>query len=375
MEGFIFRLGIVFDFYRFRGSGPVSVRQSSAAVRDPTRPLPFHPKDLTDVKLFSGTPLSQFASPPAADVKPALASPAVSAKLRATPLEGPSRGIAKPAKPAALPRKAKPAVMVPQSPPSETRMVPIPRLAAGGRWRVEAMRSYSEPLLLWFTRGQGRITVGGVTRGYGAHNAIFVPAGVMHGFEVGAQCYGTALFFGQQTTVTLPSSPQHLRIRDTGPQAELTMILDSIQREIESDRPAHDRAARHHLGLLGVWLERQVDLAQGDAAKPLAAQRLARRYADLLERDFRSGQGVGDFARALGVTPTHLSRVCNQTCGRAASDLLHDRVIFEARRLLSETRLPVGQVSQSLGFTSPAYFTRAFQARTGKTPSAFRKGG
>jgi AraC family transcriptional activator of pobA len=83
--------------------------------------------------------------------------------------------------------------------------------------------------------------------------------------------------------------------------------------------------------------------------------------------------GVSDFARELGVTSTHLTRVCNKTCGSSASDLLHDRVIFEARKLLTETRMPVSQVAQALGFTSAAYFTRAFQHRTGKTPSAFRK--
>ena len=75
------------------------------------------------------------------------------------------------------------------------------------------------------------------------------------------------------------------------------------------------------------------------------------------------------------MTPTHLSRVCNQTCGRSASDLLHDRLIFEARRLLAETKVPVNVIAAELGFTSPAYFTRAFQHRTGKTPTGFRKQG
>jgi AraC-like DNA-binding protein len=186
---------------------------------------------------------------------------------------------------------------------------------------------------------------------------VFIPAGVMHGFEVGNQTYGTALYFGRDSTVTLPRLPQHLRIREVAPQAELTMMLDAIQRETEGNRPAHDRAARHYLGLLGVWLERQIAAAD----------------AELLERDVRSGRGIADYARALDVTPTHLTRVCNQTCGRSASDLLHDRVIFEARKLLTETRMPVSQVAQALGFTSAACFTRAFQHRTGKTPSAFRK--
>ena len=92
-----------------------------------------------------------------------------------------------------------------------------------------------------------------------------------------------------------------------------------------------------------------------------------------MERDFATGRSVSDYAAELDVTPTHLTRVCNQTCGRSASTLLHDRVLFEARRLLTDTKTPVNQIAAGLGFTSPAYFTRAFVARTGKTPTAFRK--
>jgi AraC-like DNA-binding protein len=259
-------------------------------------------------------------------------------------------------------------------PPSQVRIVPIQRLAAGGRWRVEAMRALSEPVLMWFTRGQGRITLGGVTRGYGTHNAVFIPAGVMHGFELGAQTHGTALFFGSGCDVTLPHSIQHLRIRETTPQTELSGILENIQREMESRRAGSDRAARHHLGLLGVWLERQVEAAGAEAKRIPAARRLAARYSALLEREFASGQGIAELAAELGVTPTHLSRACRESCGRAASDLLQDRRLYEARRLLSETREPIKEISAMLGFTSAAYFTRAFHARTGKTPSAFRKG-
>lgn len=263
--------------------------------------------------------------------------------------------------------------MDPTLTPANVRLAQIPRLVAAGRWRVEAMRSLAEPLLLWFTRGQGRITIGGVTRGYGAHNAIFIPPGVMHGFEVGPQVFGTAIYLGRDCDLVLPDKPQHLRIRDVGPQAELNIHIDNLQREMKSVLPGSARAARHHLGLLGVWLERQAALATEEPKKPSAAAKLAARYAEILEQDFREGLGVADFAQRLGVTPTHLTRVCNQCSGRSASDLLHDRLIFEARQLLGETKMPVAHVAKSLGYTSAAYFTRAFQHRTGVTPSAFRK--
>jgi AraC-like DNA-binding protein len=235
------------------------------------------------------------------------------------------------------------------------------------------MRSISEPLLLWFTKGQGRITIAGSTRGYTANNAVFIPPGVMHGFEVGPQVFGTAIFFGRDCDVTLPKAPHHLRVRDTFLQQELNVTLDAILREMTSDTAAHDRATRHYLGLLGVWLERQVEHSTTEVKRPDAAERLVARYASLLERDFRSGMGVADFASALGVTPTHLTRCCKQACGRPASALLHDRLIFEARQLLAETKIPVGKIADSLGFASPAYFTRSFQNLTGKSPSAFRK--
>jgi AraC-like DNA-binding protein len=253
------------------------------------------------------------------------------------------------------------------------RLVAIPRLAAGGRWRVEAMRSLSEPCFLWFTKGQGRITIAGVTRGYTAHNGIFIPPGVMHGFEVGPQVFGTAVFFGKDCRVTLPQTPLHLRIREVHAQQELNVTLDAIQRELDSTTPAHDRAAEAHLGLLGVWLERQGLKAQAEAPRPDAARRLVARFTDLLEREFRSGAGVGDLAAKLGVTATHLTRCCQQTCARSAIDLLQDRRIFEARRMLSETMMPVGRIGESLGFASAAYFTRAFQHRTGASPTAFRR--
>lgn len=290
------------------------------------------------MKLFSTPPLSQFAQP---STEPQVARRQVKASL--------------------LPE-----------PPVNPRIVPITRLAQGGRWRVEAMRALSEPVLLWFTRGQGRITLGGQTRGYGAHNAVFIPPGVMHGFDAGPQTNGVALFFGRGSDVTLPHAPQHLRIRETATQVELSALIEAITRELDSARPGADRAARHYLGLLGVWFERQCAPLAPEPAAADPGRKLVARYAALLERDFRTGHGVADYAAQLGVTPTHLTRACRSNCGRPASDLLNDRKLYEARRLLSETKVPVNRIAEALGYASAGYFSRAFHAKIGKTPSEFR---
>jgi len=262
-----------------------------------------------------------------------------------------------------------------ESPLPGFRIMTLQRFAQGGRWRTEAMRSYSTPVLYWFTRGQGRITVSGATRGYGPHNAVLVPAGTMHGFDMMGQVMGNALFFPRDSGIDMPDDPVHLRLRDTQSQGEMSFQIENIQREIDLGADAMDRALMHHVGLLVVWIERQA-WPRGSAPETQgasAADRLAAAFTALLERDFRKGQGVADYAAALGVTATHLSRCCKATSGRNASALLQDRLHYEARKMLRDTRVPIKDVAASLGFRSAAYFTRAFQHQTGQTPSAFRK--
>jgi len=111
------------------------------------------------------------------------------------------------------------------------------------------------------------------------------------------------------------------------------------------------------------------------ARRKTAAARVVSAFSDLVERNYRAGWTVRDYATALGITPTHLTRCCKQTSGRSALALLNDRILYEARVLLRDTRAPVQDIARDLGFQSAAYFSRAFQSRQGSTPSAFRKAG
>ena len=92
-----------------------------------------------------------------------------------------------------------------------------------------------------------------------------------------------------------------------------------------------------------------------------------------MDTHFSASNTIHDYAAALGVTPTHLTRACNIASGRSASALLSDRIHYEARRLLADTKRPVKDIASELGFTSAAYFTRAFNKHTGSTPTEFRR--
>ncbi|WP_425070835.1 helix-turn-helix domain-containing protein [Sagittula sp. S175] len=241
-------------------------------------------------------------------------------------------------------------------------------------WRYNLAHDREDTTLLWITKGQGRVMIGGVLRGVSMHHALWLPAGTL--FSVDLQPGTQALFVHAAPGLgpREPHEPTVLRIRDSFAQAELTAEIDAMHRELQQKRALMQDALEARVRLMGIWLARQIDNGASEPPKETAAQRLARRFATALTRDFRTAQTMGDYAEALDVTPTHLSRTCKATCGKTAADLLTERKLHAARMALDSPKPPVQDVAKSLGFSSAAYFTRFVQTHTGKTPSALRNG-
>ena len=258
-------------------------------------------------------------------------------------------------------------------------VVSVSRMAKGDAWRTEAMRSYDRPVLIWFTRGQGRLTISGRSSGYSPHNLVYLPPQTMHGFSTMGPVLGSVVFLPLESQLAWPDEPLHLRLHDVRLQRELTATIEAMITEQDRSCTQSSAALTYHAGLLSIWLSRTAE-TYADVPNPspavrvdTAAHRLAEAYTSLIERDFRHAEGVQHYAALLGVTPTHLSRVCRKVAGRPALDILTDRRHYEARRLLHDTNMQISEIARKSGFSSAAYFTRAFRSRAGKSPSEFRE--
>ncbi|MGP6086049.1 helix-turn-helix domain-containing protein [Antarctobacter jejuensis] len=244
--------------------------------------------------------------------------------------------------------------------------------AQGAPWKFTLLHDREEEVLLWVTRGQGRVTVNGVRRGISMHNALYLPAGTLFSIDLANNAQGLILRCPTGMSDHLPQAPALLRIREGIAQAELTGYIDTMNRELMQGRPLMQDALRANVGLVAVWLQRQLQQDAAETPRDTAAFRLVRRYAQAVTRGYRSSQTMGHYAEALDVTPTHLSRVCRATCGKTAAEILSERKLYAARIALESPRPPVKEVAKSLGFASAAYFTRFIQTHTGKSPSALR---
>ncbi|MQY41336.1 helix-turn-helix domain-containing protein [Epibacterium sp. SM1969] len=251
---------------------------------------------------------------------------------------------------------------------TEIEITTLPRLAPIGPWQIELSHDRAQDLIVWITRGQGRVMIDGQQRGFGAHHVFYIPAGSLWSLDLGRQCIGRCLFLPRLAD----ARALFLRIADSQIQAQINFMLERMQQEQSSKATAWQASMQALTQLVRIELQRTAAQDQADT-RPTAAQRLCRAYCKRVSQFYQQGDSMSDHADALEVTPTHLTRVCKAETGKTAAALLTERQLHAARSLLTYSDTPVQEIAGRLGFGSPAYFTRFISQHTGMSPSRLRK--
>lgn len=82
---------------------------------------------------------------------------------------------------------------------------------------------------------------------------------------------------------------------------------------------------------------------------------------------------VAYFADKCCYSPKYFGELVKTETGHTAKDFISDRMLSAAKQLLNDESLSIKAVSQQLGFEYPQHFVRFFKAKTGQTPSDYRK--
>lgn len=82
---------------------------------------------------------------------------------------------------------------------------------------------------------------------------------------------------------------------------------------------------------------------------------------------------VSYMAEKLNVSSRYLTDLLKQETGKTALELIHLYLISEAKNLLKEGKMNITEISVSLGFENPTYFSRLFKKEVGITPNIFRE--
>ncbi|WP_067564568.1 helix-turn-helix transcriptional regulator [Nocardia acidivorans] len=146
--------------------------------------------------------------------------------------------------------------------------------------------------------------------------------------------------------------------------------IAAIEEELSTRRAGFRQAAAAHLTLLLVDVARLADDVVGDLRR--SNETVLAEVFDAIEKGFGEPISLRDIARSVGMTPAYLTTLVRRRTGRTVQDWLIERRMTEARRLLSESDLPVNAIARRVGMLDPGYFARRFRAEQGMTPRAWR---
>ncbi|MBW8710075.1 MAG: helix-turn-helix transcriptional regulator [Mycobacterium sp.] len=160
-----------------------------------------------------------------------------------------------------------------------------------------------------------------------------------------------------------------LQVR-TARQSLWDSMIGSIETELAARNEGYRQAALAHLTLLLIDIARLAGDVVGDlrrSGEPLLAE-----VFTVIDRHLGDTLSLRDVARELGVTPGHLTTVVRRRTGRTVQEWIIERRMAEARSLLSDTELPVGEVARRIGMADPGYFSRLFRRTHGASPREWR---
>ncbi|WP_238586878.1 helix-turn-helix domain-containing protein [Chryseobacterium sp. Leaf405] len=106
---------------------------------------------------------------------------------------------------------------------------------------------------------------------------------------------------------------------------------------------------------------------------PPAEQDFFRNFSRLVEIHFREKHSVAEYAELLNLAPKTLSHKLKKLNLENPNEIIKNRILLEAKRLLVFTELTIKEVAYDLGFDDPAYFNIIFTQKIGITPAGFKK--
>lgn len=101
-------------------------------------------------------------------------------------------------------------------------------------------------------------------------------------------------------------------------------------------------------------------------------QELVFQFQNLVSNCYINQKQVGEYARKLNVSANTLNQTVKETLGKTAKELLSEKIIQEAKKLLKYTALDISEIAYSIGFEEPTHFIRFFKKQTLKTPGEYR---
>lgn len=241
--------------------------------------------------------------------------------------------------------------------------------------------------ILWIQRGTATHSVDFNPINITANSVLFVPKDCVHAFDTESDYSGKVLLFTDDFFCKNQSDHQFLhgnvlyndiygitQIQLNPPTCELSGILRDMETEFSmpTDNAQHDilRNLLHNFLLISGRVKYKQGFKRFNASTDLDYVIL---FKDLLEKNFKSEKLVSKYISDLNVTENRLNKATTLILDKTPKQMINERVLLEARRLLAHDNTSIKEIAYELGFNEPTNFIKYFRKHIQNTPSEFRK--
>jgi AraC family transcriptional activator of pobA len=160
----------------------------------------------------------------------------------------------------------------------------------------------------------------------------------------------------------------------------LTEAFGRMREDLRTDYAHKHDLLRNQLSII-IHEATRLQPASAYPAPANAAERLAKLFLTLLDNQFPVTtqqhepllKKASEYADRMAVHVNHLNAALKEVTGKSTTEHLNDRLVTEAKLLLTDSDWNVSEIAYSLGFEYASYFTNFFKKHTGYTPLAYRR--
>lgn len=216
---------------------------------------------------------------------------------------------------------------------------------------------------------------------------VLIPAGVVHGFHFASNTQGFVLSLNDSLLVgqgepsvaddlsALVWKSQALEFKDSQQIERFCSYIKLLKHELTADEVAQNLAVNHLVKLILVTVLRQQRLQAITRSSVSGESTILLKFRTLIEQHYMQHLAVKDYAQQLHISVSKLNRLCQTLLNDSPKAIIHQRLVIEAKRQLIYTKQNMEEISEVLGFSDPAYFSRFFKQMVGITAGNFRQQG
>jgi AraC-like DNA-binding protein len=248
---------------------------------------------------------------------------------------------------------------------------------------VEEPHRHSSYVLVFFTKGSGTHEIDFDVFAIQPGSMFFLQPGQMHHWDLSDDVEGFVIFYSQEMynlyfgQKTIGGYPFYSSV-DNKPEmvfnvAESKAILpyfESLILETQTNQQLKQDKIMNLLDIIHIEIARKYSETYFHEAHSYNVK--IKNFEVLLEQNFKIEKAPSFYASQLTITLKHLNRICNEMLQKTTTEVITDRIILEAKRMLMDKKFTVNEIATELGFDDYSYFTRLFKKHTRMTPTNFR---